>query len=108
MAIVVALLAARATLALTLVSPVAVKAKVRGPTVPLIAPPIDMFDEDEAYTRINLLMLRNPTVVNLLDGTALSVPIHGEEEPPIGLMIAGFAGEDHQVLRIGAWIEEVL
>jgi aspartyl-tRNA(Asn)/glutamyl-tRNA(Gln) amidotransferase subunit A len=78
------------------------------PTVPLIAPPLDVFENDDAYTRINLLMLRNPTVVNLLDGTALSVPMHNEEEPPMGLMVAGLAGHDRQVLRIGAWIEEVL
>jgi aspartyl-tRNA(Asn)/glutamyl-tRNA(Gln) amidotransferase subunit A len=76
------------------------------PTVPLVAPPLDVFDDDAEYARINLLMLRNPTVVNILDGCAASVPIHGEDEAPVGLMVAGFAGEDAGVLRIAAWIEE--
>ena len=53
-------------------------------------------------------MLRNPTVVNLLDGCAASVPMHENGEPPTGLMVAALAGEDSLVLRIAAWIEERL
>lgn len=79
------------------------------PTVPLTAPPISALEEDdEEYARVNLLMLRNPTVVNLLDGCALSVPMHRAGQPPTGLMIAGLAGTDDCVLRVGAWIEEHL
>ena len=51
-------------------------------------------DDDDEYARANLLMLRNPTVVNLLDGCAISVPMHDEGEPPMGLMVAGLADED--------------
>ena len=54
-------------------------------------------------------MLRNPTVVNLLDGCAVSVPMHEAGEPPTrpdGR--AGSAGDDDAVLRIAAWIEERL
>jgi aspartyl-tRNA(Asn)/glutamyl-tRNA(Gln) amidotransferase subunit A len=76
------------------------------PTVPLVAPPLEVFDDDAEYARINVLMLRNPTVVNLLDGCAASVPIQDGGEPPVGLMVAGLAGEDAEVLRIAAWIEE--
>jgi aspartyl-tRNA(Asn)/glutamyl-tRNA(Gln) amidotransferase subunit A len=76
------------------------------PTVPLIAPPVDVLSDDDDYARINLLMLRNPTVVNLLDGCAVSVPIHEPGEPPTGLMVTGFANDDSNVLRIAAWIEE--
>lgn len=76
------------------------------PTVPLVAPPLDALGEDDEYTRINMLMLRNPTVVNLLDGCAASVPMHEPGEPPSGLMVAGFTGQDSEVLRIAAWIEE--
>jgi aspartyl-tRNA(Asn)/glutamyl-tRNA(Gln) amidotransferase subunit A len=77
------------------------------PTVPLVAPPVDALEDEEEYTRINLLVLRNPTVVNLLDGCAVSLPMHEEGEPPMGLMVAGFAHEDPHVLRIAAWIEEL-
>jgi aspartyl-tRNA(Asn)/glutamyl-tRNA(Gln) amidotransferase subunit A len=76
------------------------------PTVPLVAPPLDTLDDDQEYTRINLLMLRNATVVNLLDGCAISLPMHEDGEPPTGLMVAGFADQDARVLRIAAWIEQ--
>jgi len=76
------------------------------PTVPLVAPRLDDLADDEEYTRVNLLMLRNPTVVNVLDGCAASVPMHRSDEPPSGLTVAGFAGQDAQVLRIAAWIED--
>src|SRR5262249_40528721 len=76
------------------------------PTVPLVAPLCEALDDDDEYSRINLLMLRNPTVVNLLDGCAASVPMHQRGEPPAGLMVAGLAGRDSHVLRIAAWIEE--
>ncbi len=76
------------------------------PAVPLVAPPLAAFDDDHEYARINLLMLRNPTVINLLDGCAISVPMHEQGEPPTGLLVAGLAHEDSTVLRIAAWIEE--
>jgi aspartyl-tRNA(Asn)/glutamyl-tRNA(Gln) amidotransferase subunit A len=78
------------------------------PTVPMVAPPLDAFDDDEEYGRLNLLALRNPTVVNVLDGCSLSVPMHDEGEPPTGLMISALGGQDRQVLSVGAWIEERL
>jgi aspartyl-tRNA(Asn)/glutamyl-tRNA(Gln) amidotransferase subunit A len=76
------------------------------PTVPLVAPPLQALAEDDAYTRTNLLMLRNPTVINLLDGCAASVPMHDPGEAPTGLMVCGLRGHDAEVLRAAAWIEE--
>jgi aspartyl-tRNA(Asn)/glutamyl-tRNA(Gln) amidotransferase subunit A len=73
-----------------------------------VAPPIDALDDDEEYARVNLLMLRNPTVTNLLDGCAASVPMHRRGEPPTGLMVAGLRDTDETVLRVSAWIEEHL
>jgi aspartyl-tRNA(Asn)/glutamyl-tRNA(Gln) amidotransferase subunit A len=78
------------------------------PTVPIVAPPLADLDDDKQYTRINLLALRNPTVINLIDGCAASVPMHQEGEPPTGLMVSGLADQDTAVLRIAAWIEERL
>jgi aspartyl-tRNA(Asn)/glutamyl-tRNA(Gln) amidotransferase subunit A len=76
------------------------------PTVPAVAPPLRALEDDAEYARVNLLMLRNPTVVNLLDGCAASVPMHVPGEPPTGLMVAGPNGTDERVLRVAAWIEE--
>lgn len=76
------------------------------PTVPTIPPPIDeVAADDDTYTRTNMLMLRNCTVINVLDGCAISVPMHEAGEPPTGLMIAGLAGQDAAILRVAAWIE---
>jgi aspartyl-tRNA(Asn)/glutamyl-tRNA(Gln) amidotransferase subunit A len=78
------------------------------PTVPILAPPLDAFADDEEYSRLNLLALRNPTVVNLFDGCAISLPMHDRGEPPSGLMLAAFGGEDERLLRLAAWAEEAL
>ena len=79
------------------------------PTVPLVAPRIaDVDASDEAYASANLLMLRNPTFINFLDGCALSLPCHRQGEAPVGLMVAGTGGQDRLVLSLGAAIERVL
>ena len=79
------------------------------PTVPIVAPRVaDVDASDEAYTSANLLMLRNPTFINFLDGCALSIPCHREGEAPVGLMVAGTSGQDRRVLSLGAAIEKVL
>ncbi|HEY1854643.1 MAG TPA: amidase [Solirubrobacterales bacterium] len=78
------------------------------PTVPILAPPLAAFEDDDEYNRLNLLLLRNPTVVNLFGGCAISVPMHDQAGPPTGLMIAATGGEDDQLLRIAAWVEERL
>jgi aspartyl-tRNA(Asn)/glutamyl-tRNA(Gln) amidotransferase subunit A len=75
------------------------------PTVPRVAPPLHTLEDGDAYTATNMLMLRNPTVVNMLDGCAISLPMHEQGEPPTGLMVAGLAGEDAAILRTAAWIE---
>jgi len=76
------------------------------PTVPLVAPLLETLADDDEYARVNLLMLRNPTVTNLLDGCAASVPMHDPGEAPTGLMVCGLRGHDAEVLRAAAWIEE--
>lgn len=79
------------------------------PTVPRIAPLIsDLVSDDAAYVQANVTMLRNTSIVNFLDGCALSIPCHLPGEAPVGLMVAAPRGQDHQLLRIGAAIEAVL
>ena len=79
------------------------------PTVPVIAPRIaDLAASDEAYTRANLLMLRNPSTINFLDGCALSLPCHDAGGAPVGLMIAGTALSDAKILAIGLAVESCL
>ena len=79
------------------------------PTVPVVAPVIsELRDSDEVYGRTNLLVLRNPTLFNFLDGCALSLPCHREGDAPVGLMLAASGGEDARLLALGAAVEAVL
>jgi len=79
------------------------------PTVPIVAPPIaPLVADDAAFFAINALLLRNPSIVNLLDGCALSLPCHAEGELPVGLMVWSSAGRDDAVLDAGLAIESTL
>ena len=82
------------------------------PTVPIVAPPIAQVapgtERDEEFFRVNALLLRNPSVVNMLDGCALSLPCHAAGELPVGLMVWHGALRDDTVLSIGLQAEAVL
>jgi aspartyl-tRNA(Asn)/glutamyl-tRNA(Gln) amidotransferase subunit A len=79
------------------------------PTTPDTAPTIaEVIKDDESYFRFNGRMLRNPSVVNLFDGCALSIPCHDPGSAPVGLMIAGIQNTDRKILAIGLTVEEVI
>ena len=63
---------------------------------------------DEEFFRVNALLLRNPSVVNMLDGCAISIPCHVPGELPIGLMIWQSAMRDDTVLNIALQAEAAL
>lgn len=85
---------------------------ILSPTVPMVAPAIaDVApgpERDDAFFRVNALLLRNTSVVNMLDGCAISIPCHLPEELPVGLMIWAGALRDDPVLNIALQIEQVL
>jgi aspartyl-tRNA(Asn)/glutamyl-tRNA(Gln) amidotransferase subunit A len=78
---------------------------VLAPTVPIVAPPITAFDRDDDYLRLNLLLLRNPSLFNFLDACAISLPVQDDGEAPVGLMLAAANGRDRSLLGIAAEIE---
>jgi aspartyl-tRNA(Asn)/glutamyl-tRNA(Gln) amidotransferase subunit A len=79
------------------------------PTVPVLPPRIaDLEADDDAFTRANALILRNPTAFNFLDACALSLPCHPRGEAPVGLMLAGAPNSDDTLLSIGRAVEAVL
>lgn len=79
------------------------------PTVPVVAPPLaPLLADDEAFFAANALLLRNPSVVNMLDGCALSLPCHRPDELPVGLMVWGPALADDTVLAASLAIESAL
>lgn len=85
---------------------------VLSPTVPIVAPAIAQVapgaQRDEEFFRVNALLLRNTSVVNMLDGCAISIPCHAPGELPVGLMIWQGAMHDDTVLNIARQAEAAL
>lgn len=79
------------------------------PTVACTAPPIaPLLADDDVFRRTNARVLRNTSVINFLDGCALSIPSHEHGCAPTGLMICGAAGADKRVFSIGLAVESML
>ena len=79
------------------------------PTVPIGAPRIaDLEASDDAYFATNGLVLRNPTLINFLNGCAISLPCHCAGEAPVGLSLAGTAGQDWRLLSAALAVEQLL
>src|SRR5450432_933326 len=79
------------------------------PTVPIVAPALaPLVADDAAFFAVNGLLLRNPAVVNFLDGCALSLPCQAEGELPVGLMLWAAALRDDAVLEAALAVESAL
>lgn len=79
------------------------------PTVPIVAPKISALEGNrEEFRRVNLLLLRNPSIVNFLDLCALTLPCHRTGDPPVGLMVIGRNLEDKRLLSAALSIEQTL
>jgi aspartyl-tRNA(Asn)/glutamyl-tRNA(Gln) amidotransferase subunit A len=79
------------------------------PTVSMVAPAIAPLEaDDQLYGKTNIAILRNPSVVNFLDGCALTIPCHQPGQGPVGLMIVGQSGEDRRLLAVGLALESAL
>ena len=82
---------------------------VLSPTVPLVASPIaDLKTDDDEFFRVNSLLLRNTSVVNMLDGCAISLPCHMPDQLPAGLMLWHAAMHDDAVLNLALQVESAL
>jgi aspartyl-tRNA(Asn)/glutamyl-tRNA(Gln) amidotransferase subunit A len=76
------------------------------PTAALVAPPVaELEANDEAYFRANARALRNPSVVNFIDGCALSIPCHEPGTAPVGFMVAAPGGCDRRLLAVALAVE---
>lgn len=79
------------------------------PTVPVLAPPLaPLLSDDVAFFRVNALLLRNPSIVNMLDGCAVSLPCHPSGTAPVGLMMWAAAGADARLLDLAEGAEAAL
>ena len=79
------------------------------PTVPLVAPKLADFKDNEAlWLSTNRRMIRNPGIANFLDRCAISLPCHESGEPPVGLSLMGERLGDRQLLDIASTIEKLV
>ncbi len=78
------------------------------PTCPIVPPAIAEVEEEAAYNRINMALLRNTSVGNFLDRCSISLPCHAPGEPPVGLMLTGAHMADAHLFRVAASVEAAL
>jgi aspartyl-tRNA(Asn)/glutamyl-tRNA(Gln) amidotransferase subunit A len=78
------------------------------PTTANTPPKIADLADDKAFTVQNLRALRNCTLINVLDGCAISLPAHREGEVPVGLMLAAAGGSDRRILELAAGMENII
>jgi aspartyl-tRNA(Asn)/glutamyl-tRNA(Gln) amidotransferase subunit A len=78
------------------------------PTTAITPPTIAELADEKAFTKANLLSLRNCTLINMIDGCAISLPAHREGEAPVGLMLAASGGSDRRIFELAAGMEGVV
>jgi len=78
------------------------------PTTANTPPRIADLADDKAFTRANLLSLRNCTLINMIDGCSISLPCHREGEVPVGLMLAAPGGADRRIFELAAGMEDLI
>ena len=85
---------------------------VLSPTVPMVAPPVAQLApgaaRDPAFFQANARLLRNTSVVNMLDGCAISIPCQQGNELPVGLMLWHGALRDDDILQLALEVEQAL
>jgi aspartyl-tRNA(Asn)/glutamyl-tRNA(Gln) amidotransferase subunit A len=78
------------------------------PTTANTPPKIADLADDKVFTIQNLRALRNCTLINVLDGCAISLPAHRDGEVPVGLMLAAAGGSDRRILELAAGMENII
>jgi aspartyl-tRNA(Asn)/glutamyl-tRNA(Gln) amidotransferase subunit A len=76
------------------------------PTTPIVAPTKAQLSTPDGFKSANRLLLRNTAIANFFDLCAISLPITGVGLP-VGLMLFGRHGNDRQLFRIAAAVEEL-
>jgi len=74
-------------------------------TPPRIA---DLVADDKAFTTQNVRALRNPSLINMIDGCSISLPAQREGEVPVGLMLAAAGGSDRRIFELAGGMEEAI
>jgi aspartyl-tRNA(Asn)/glutamyl-tRNA(Gln) amidotransferase subunit A len=75
------------------------------PTTANTPPRIADLADDKAFASANLRSLRNCTLINMIDGCAISLPAHRQGEVPVGFMLAAAGGADRRIFELAAAME---
>jgi aspartyl-tRNA(Asn)/glutamyl-tRNA(Gln) amidotransferase subunit A len=78
------------------------------PTVANIAPRLSDLESEDSYIKLNGLALRNTYLANILNGCAISVPMHEAEKAPTGLMLMAPWGADQNLFSVVNSIRSVI
>jgi aspartyl-tRNA(Asn)/glutamyl-tRNA(Gln) amidotransferase subunit A len=78
------------------------------PTIPIVAPVLSDLTSDDAYVKANGLALRNPSIVNFIDGCAITLPCHDPGTAPVGLSLFGLANTDADLLSVARVVEPLV
>ena len=81
---------------------------ILSPTVPIVAPRIADLGTDEAFNRINMLVLRNALMINIFDGCSIALPMSRPDAPPTSLMISAAPMADHRLFALSQSIETAI
>jgi aspartyl-tRNA(Asn)/glutamyl-tRNA(Gln) amidotransferase subunit A len=78
------------------------------PTTANTPPRIDDLADDKAFAVQNVRALRNCTMINMIDGCAISLPAQRAGEVPVGLMLAAAGGNDRRIFELAAGMEAAI
>ncbi|WP_346913832.1 amidase family protein [uncultured Roseibium sp.] len=78
------------------------------PTTPILPPSREeLIADDEAFNRLNLLALRNPSLANVADGCAIALP-YDHQDKTLSAMLVGAKAKDQTLLSAAKAVEAVL
>jgi aspartyl-tRNA(Asn)/glutamyl-tRNA(Gln) amidotransferase subunit A len=78
------------------------------PTTPIVAPKIAEIATPETFGPNNMMLLRNPSMINFFDLCAISLPLPRSNGLAAGLMVVARNGQDRHLFRIAAAVERLL
>ncbi len=78
------------------------------PTTANTPPRIADLADDKAFGAENMRALRNATLINMIDGCAISLPAQRQGEVPVGVMLAAAGGSDRRIFELAAGIEAAI
>jgi len=78
------------------------------PTSAITPPKIADLADDRAFTKANLLSLRNCTLINMMDGCSISLPCHHAGAAPVGFMLSAAGGSDRRIFELAAGVEAAI